>query len=221
AVASLPMAPADLTADHFRAHPDGDLYWFIARGFASAKGKTEMPGFAGVISSDAIWQVIDYLRALNAGETLRRTGVWPAPLPMPQFDAQCADGRIVDLDDLRGHALRIVAVPDDEAPVPPLPADLGAMTILVARHAGVRPVGDACVADERQLWVALAILLGVSPNELAGAQVLVDREARLREAWRPGAPGDWGNPGVVAARLRDLSAHPLAMSGPGEHAHQH
>src|SRR5262249_10525216 len=117
--------------------------------------------------------------------------------------------------------LRIVAVADDESPLPPLPADLGATTILVARHAGVRPAGNACVADERQLWTALAILLGVSPDEVAGTQVLVDRDAQLREAWRPGAPGDWGNPDVVAARLRDLSAHPLAMSPPGEHAHQH
>jgi mono/diheme cytochrome c family protein len=221
AAPSLPVAPADLTADHFRAHPDGDLYWFIARGFATADGKTAMPGFAGAISSDAIWYLIDYLRALNAGETLRRTGTWPQPLPMPQFDAQCADGRIVDLDDLRGHPLRLVAVSDEESPVPSLPAELGATTILVAHRAGIKPDGGACLANERQLWTALAILLGVSPNELAGTQVLVDGDALLREAWRPGDPGDWTDPGIVAARLRDVSAHPLAIGAPGEHAHQH
>ena len=116
AARSLPLVPADLTADHFRAHSDGELYWFISHGFATPEGTITMPGFAGVLSSEAIWHLIDYLRAHNAGDALRRTGSWPQPLPMPQFDAQCANGQIIDLDDLRGRALRIIAVSDDERP---------------------------------------------------------------------------------------------------------
>ena len=121
AARSLPLAPADLTADHFRAHSDGELYWFISHGFTTPDGAITMPGFAGVLSSEAIWHLIDYLRAHNAGDAMRRTGSWPQPLPMPQFDAQCANGQIIDLDDLRGRALRIIAVSDDEKAEPPLP----------------------------------------------------------------------------------------------------
>ena len=80
-----------------------------------------MPGFDTVLSSEARWDLIDYLRARNAGESMRKTGKWSHPLPIPQFDIACADGRTLDLDDLRGRVLRIIAVSDDEksAPVPP------------------------------------------------------------------------------------------------------
>ena len=67
---------------------------------------------------------------------------------MPQFDAQCANGQIIDLDDLRGRALRIIAVSDDESPEPPLPADVDAVTVLVARNLAAKPTGTACVASE-------------------------------------------------------------------------
>ena len=201
AARSLPLAPADLTADHFRAHSDGELYWFISHGFATPEGAVTMPGFAGVLSSEAIWHLIDYLRAHNAGDALRRTGSWPQPLPMPQFDAQCANGQIIDLDDLRGRALRIIAVSDDERPAPPLPDDVGAVTVLVARNLAARPTGAACVASEPEVWTALAIIVGLSPDALAGTQVLVDRNGWLRAAWRPGDAEDWTDPRIVAARI--------------------
>ena len=73
-----------------------------------------MPGFDDKLSSEARWDLIDYLRAHNAGESMRTTGKWPHPLPVPQFDATCPDGRTIDLDDLRGRVLRIVAVFDDD-----------------------------------------------------------------------------------------------------------
>ena len=60
---TLPLVPADLTAAHFQTHSDGDLYWFIGHGFATPDGTTAMPGFAGKLSSEAIWDLIDFLRA--------------------------------------------------------------------------------------------------------------------------------------------------------------
>ena len=113
----------------------------MSHGFATPDGTLTMPGFAGALSSEAIWHLIDYLRAHNAGDAMRRTGSWPQPLPMPQFDAQCANGRTIDLDDLRGRALRIIAVSDDERPEPPLPDDLDAVTVLVARNLAAKPTG--------------------------------------------------------------------------------
>ena len=159
AAQSLPLRPADLTAEHFWAHSDGELYWYISHGFAAPDGSTAMPGFAGMLSSEAIWDLIDYLRAHNAGETCGETGRWPHPLPMPQFDAQCPDGRTIDLDDLRGRVLRIIAVSDEDSPRLPCPRMLDAATILVARHAG-KADRRCCVASERQTWTALAIILG-------------------------------------------------------------
>lgn len=221
AARSLPLTPADLTADHFRAHGDGELYWFISHGTATPDGAIAMPGFADALSSEAIWHLIDYLRALNAGNALRRTGSWPQPLPMPQFDAQCANGQIIDLDDVRGRALRIIAVSDDEGAEPPLPADIDAVTVLVVRNLAARPTGAACVATEPQVWTALAIILGLSPDALAGTQVVVDRNGWLRAAWRPGDAEDWTDPRVLAARFRDILARPLAIDPSEAHAHHH
>jgi hypothetical protein len=80
-----------------------------------------MPGFDGTLSNEARWHLIDYLPAHYAGESMRTTGRWSHPLPMPQFDVACADGRTIDLGDLRGRVLRIVALSGDEATLPSPP----------------------------------------------------------------------------------------------------
>jgi phenylpyruvate tautomerase PptA (4-oxalocrotonate tautomerase family) len=41
-------------------------------------------------------------RAHNAGLSVRTTGRWTTPTPLPQFDAICADGSTINLDDLHG-----------------------------------------------------------------------------------------------------------------------
>jgi hypothetical protein len=67
----------------------------------------------------------------------------------------------------------------------------------------------------------MAIILGLLPDALAGSQVLVDQNAWLRAAWRPGDPGDWTNPRSLAAMIRDVTARPIqsgAISGQG---HRH
>src|SRR5262249_52349286 len=88
------------------------------------------------------------------------TGHWPQAVPMPQFDASCADGRTIDLDNLRGRAILLVA-----GDAPPS-AGWDITTILVRRDAR-RPTGAACVAAEPEGWSALAILVGISPDALA------------------------------------------------------
>ncbi|MGC1410779.1 MAG: CopD family protein [Acetobacteraceae bacterium] len=218
--AQSPLRPADLTASHLWAHNDGELYWFIANGITAPDGATAMPGFAGTLSSEAVWDLIDYLRAHNAGDEMHRTGNWPQPTPMPQFDAQCANGRVIDLDDLRGKALRIIAVSSDEPIEPPSPDDVDAMTILVSRTIATEPTGPACVASEPQAWTALAIIVGLSPDSLAGTQLLVDQNAWLRAEWRPGDREDWNDPRVLSALLRNIAAHPIvAPSSARVHHH--
>jgi mono/diheme cytochrome c family protein len=220
AAASLPIRPADLTAQHLWAHSDGDMFWYLTHGFDAPEGGLSMPGFAGTLSSEARWDLIDYVRAHNAGESMRTTGVWQHPMPVPQFDATCADGHAVDLDDLRGRLLRIVAVEGDQAASPVPPAGGGVTTLLLARrHMLVTDPAD-CVASEPQTWTAFAILSGVSDDALAGEEVLVDRNFWLRARWRPGDPGDWTNPQALAAAVADIATHPIAAATVG-HVHPH
>ncbi|HEY7578841.1 MAG TPA: CopD family protein [Acetobacteraceae bacterium] len=218
AARALTMAPADLTAPHFWMHSAGDLYWFIAHGFTAPNGTAAMPAFAGKLSSEAIWALIDYLRAHNAGLAMRHTGNWPQPIAVPQFDARCANGRVVDLDDLRGRAIRLVALADDREAEPAAP-DVDVTTILIAPGAAPAPSGGTCVAAEPQTWTAMAIILGVPPDAMAGAQVLADANGWLRAAWLPGNNRESDNSRTLRARVRDIIEHPLVIAAPAVHHH--
>ncbi len=124
----------------------------------------------------------------------------------------------IDLDDLHGRVLHIVAAAGDELASP---VDADATTIIVERHRGVAPNRSACIASEPETWTALAIIVGQSPDALAGSQVLIDQSAWLRAAWRPGDPGDWTDPQSLAAAIREIAAHPIAGDATGGHAHRH
>jgi mono/diheme cytochrome c family protein len=221
AARSLPLPPADLTAPHLWGHTEGDLYWFISHGINAPSGAPAMPAFGSTQSSGEIWALIDFLKAHNAGTSMRTTGHWSQPIPLPQFDAICADGSAIDLDDLRGRVVRIVAV--SGAALPPLAtqASGNVATIVLALDRTVKPAGSACVTVGRTMWDAMAVLLGTTPDALSGTQVLVDRNGWLRVRWHPGDPDDWNDPQALAAVIRDITAHPLAASVGGGHAHHH
>jgi putative copper export protein/mono/diheme cytochrome c family protein len=214
---SLPIPPADLTAEHFWAHSDGELYWYISHGFEAPDGGTAMPGFSATLSTEAIWDLIDYLRANNGGASMRATGTWSHPLPVPQFDVRCADKRTLDLDDIRGKPIHIIAASDGEQTVPLA----NVTTISVVRSHTATPAAGDCVTSEPETWTAFAILLGQSPDTLDGWQIVVDQNALLRAAWHPGQPGDWTNPQALITRIRDITRHPLAVDLPGAHVHIH
>jgi putative copper export protein/mono/diheme cytochrome c family protein len=216
AAASLPVAPADLTAEHLWAHGDGDMFWYLTHGIDAPGGGLSMPGFAATLSSEARWNLIDYLRARNAGDAMRRLGTWPHPLPVPQFDAKCPGGHIVDLDDLAGRALRIVAISGDAEPAPL--AEAGPATIVLARNPAVVAESDACVALEPATWAAFAIIAGVPPEALAGTAWLADGNHWLR-VLHP--PGDAADAQALSMQLRDIAAHPLPPDAGGARGHRH
>ncbi|HEY3847717.1 MAG TPA: CopD family protein, partial [Acetobacteraceae bacterium] len=221
AAKSLPVPPADLTAPHFWGHTEGDLYWYISHGINAPSGAPAMPAFGSALSSGDIWALIDFLKAHNAGYSMRTTGRWSQPIPMPQFDAVCADGSAINLDDLRGHVVHIVAASESISPPPAGAPGVDVATILLARDRKVKPVGSECVTVEQTTWDAFAVLLGVAPDALAGTQALADQNGWLRARWRPGDPADWNSSPVLAAAIRDIATHPLAVAAGGGHAHHH
>jgi putative copper export protein/mono/diheme cytochrome c family protein/peroxiredoxin len=64
--AGLPKRPADLTAPHTNDHTAGDMFWWITHGLGIG-----MPGFAGALPPDDRWDLINFIRALSAGEAAR------------------------------------------------------------------------------------------------------------------------------------------------------
>lgn len=69
AAASLPVKPADLTAISADAPAEGDLFWWISRGIGQA-----MPAFGGVLKDRQRWDLINFLRARNAGHSAWNVG---------------------------------------------------------------------------------------------------------------------------------------------------
>ncbi len=211
AAAGLPVPPADLTAAHLWMHADGELFWWLTHGIEAPEGGPAMPGFAGVLTPDQRWALIDYVRAHNAGLVARATGAWTPPLRAPALEAACADGRTVSLSDLRGGFVRLAFGPEAPPPVP------GVTTILVG--AGPARGAGACVATDPAVPTAYAVVTGIAPAALAGTQVLIDGAGWLRAVQHPGQAPGWDDPGRLLADMRRLREHPIAADAGMDHAH--
>jgi putative copper export protein/mono/diheme cytochrome c family protein len=210
---SLPIPPADLTAEHLWNHSDGELFWWLSHGIDAPRGGLAMPGFADSLSDDDRWALIDYVRAHNAGAAMAAGGQWPHPVPAPDFSAQCSDGRAVVIAGLRDKVVRIVADRPDAAPNPPL-ADSDVITIELQRDPPANPTAQSCATADPAAWVAYAVVSGVDPDALAGTQFLVDSRGWLRARWRPGDSIDSKTP------LAEIRANPLAARAERGHLHQ-
>jgi putative copper export protein/mono/diheme cytochrome c family protein len=209
---ALDMATSDLTAAHVYAHSDGDLFWFIGHGMGDT-----MPGFGDAIDDRARWHLIDFVHAnADAARLQRRAPDGPNAFPAPGFTADCPDGSKTR-EDLRGRFVRLVVT---DGGTPPS-ENTDVVTIAVPLDAAHETVG-ACTLDDPDAGAALAIYRG-DANALAGTQLLIDPEGRLRALWYPGRKPDWNDPAALARELATLRATPAVGRpvGTGGHAHGH
>jgi putative copper export protein/mono/diheme cytochrome c family protein len=220
AATGLSIRPADLTAAHVLAHPDGELIWWLEEGMPDPEGRPAMPGFAASLPKRDLWSLIDYVRAHNAGASLVHGRMPPAPMQAPDFPLGCHGLPATTLRDLRGNALLILA---DVAAgtLPPLPREKDISTVTIALH----PRGDGpaaqCGAESAAAWDAYAVLAGTPPADLAGAIFLVDPNGWLRAVHWPDAPGGWHTDAELLALVRSICAHPISGASGGEHEHHH
>ena len=204
AAGGLAVPPADLTAGHLWAHGDGELFWWLTHGIAAPRGGLAMPGFAGVLTEDQRWALIDWMRANNAGMAWADAGTWPAPVQAPGFGASCAGGRGVTMEDMRGQVVRIVFGPARAVP--------GVVTVQVTADARASAGTGLCVAEGKEVLQAYAVVTGMPPDALAGTQVLVDGAGWLRAVQAPGATPGWDDPAALEAALREVREHPQATA---------
>ena len=101
--AGLPRMPADLTAPHTSQHTAGDLFWWLSHGIPAAG----MPGFGAQLGEEERWDLINFVRALSAGEEGRRIGPVVEPdrpwLVAPDFSYAVGPGPGRSLKDARGR----------------------------------------------------------------------------------------------------------------------
>jgi putative copper export protein/mono/diheme cytochrome c family protein len=201
------IPPADLTAAHLWDHPDGELFWWLSHGMEDPEGGLAMPGFSDVLSEDDIWALIDFLHAHNAGAAYAATGAWPQPVPAPSFDMTCAGDVTHNLADLRGQIVRVVFGP----------ATAASGVLTVTADTGAAPAAGVCVADDDSVRGAYAVVTGLPPEGLAGAEILIDGNGWLRAVHRPAegaGEGAW-----LEAAVRDIGAHTLQAAMGGMHHH--
>jgi hypothetical protein len=173
-----------------------------------------MPGFGDAIDEPARWNLIDFIHAnADAARLKRRESGGPNAFPAPSFTADCPDGTKT-LADLRGRFVRL-AVTDGAGPPA---AGTDAVTILVPLVTGV-PAGDACAIEDPDAPAALAVYRGEGP--LAGTQLLIDPEGRLRALWYPGLKPDWNDPAALAREIETLRATPAVGRPTHTGAHMH
>ena len=66
--AGLPKLPADLTASHAADHTAGDMFWWLSHGIPAGG----MPPFGAALGEEERWDLINFIRALAAGERARQ-----------------------------------------------------------------------------------------------------------------------------------------------------
>jgi hypothetical protein len=90
------------------------------------------------------------------------------------------------LSDLRGRLVRIVFQPASDTPIPALPG-VALTTLLVPPPPAPDTVADGCIVADPDARAAYALASGLSPDALAGTEMLIDRDGMLRAVLRPGA----------------------------------
>jgi mono/diheme cytochrome c family protein/uncharacterized membrane protein len=205
---NLPIPPADLTAAHLFGHSDGEMFWWLSHGIEGPDGNLVMPGFADALEEDARWNLIDYVRAHNAGLVIAEGDQPPAPMMAPDITV-VVEGRSVPLSSLRGRFLIVAAAGDGDKMLPPQLPTLEDIEVTVVQ---VPPDTDG--------WTAYAIAGGIAPVQLEGVEFLVDPDGWLRAVMRPETGLAWPRPDNVVDWIKDAQAHPIS-SGATSAMHNH
>jgi len=143
--AGLPRPPADLTAPHTGQHTAGDLFWWLTHGIPASG----MPPFGGMLSQDERWDLINFLRALAAGQQARTLGPVIEPgrawLAAPDFTFAVGPSPARSLKDLRGSSLLLVvffSLPESRARLTQLAEVYGELQFLGAEIIAVQMDAD-------------------------------------------------------------------------------
>jgi mono/diheme cytochrome c family protein/peroxiredoxin len=210
---------ADLTADHVYSHTDGDLFWWISHGIDDV-----MPSFAADIDDDGRWSLIDFVHANADGAHLRK-GAANAGFPVPDFSADCPDGRTVSLTDLRGSMVHlVVAGPNSAQRLQHLAHthiahDL--VTVEIASAELAQKDVPFCATQDEAVSAAFAVYRGANQAASEGSEFLIDAGGQLRAVWYPGLAPAWTDDDVLRQRLTEIRNVAAAPRAAAPHAHMH
>jgi putative copper export protein/mono/diheme cytochrome c family protein len=218
----LPIRPADLTEEHIFAHNVGDLFWWIGHG----KGGV-MPGFAGTLTPEQRWDVINFVlaraAAVQANDAPSQiTGAAAPPIPDFAFEQNGAQNTLSQT--LKGGPVLLVLF---SAPAPR--ARLEQLQTLEPRLAaeGLRIIavglGESTETSPLvfQITPDVRATLGLfrSARDGGETELMLDRNAGVRARWTVSQRGGLAGPATLladatqVARIRAAAANHAGHGG--------
>jgi len=238
--AGLPRPPADLTAPHTAQHTAGDLFWWITHGIPVAG----MLPFGQTLSEDGRWDLINFLRALSAGEEARlltplvqRDG---PRVVAPDFSYAVGPAPPEHVKDFRGRRMALVvlfSLPESRPRMEQLAAayrqielsgpeiiavPMNADPEIIGRLGGTPPILFPVVTESAADITTTYLLFSRGPGASAPSHVefLIDRQGYMRARWTPGIGGTgWGDLRVLRAQILILDQEKPSVALPSEHVH--
>ncbi|HET9855412.1 MAG TPA: c-type cytochrome, partial [Methylomirabilota bacterium] len=240
--AGLPKPPADLTAPHTADHTAGDMFWWLTHGIPVGG----MPPFGATLGEEERWDLINFIRALSAGERARQMTAVVQPnrpwLVAPDFTITVGPTPPRSLKDLRDRwmvHLVFFTLPDSRVrlvqlaeayntlqatgtEVVAVPLDDGAH--IIRRLGGRPPVLFPVITEGAPDIAATYALLGRGLASRAAPpahiEFLLDRQGYVRARWLPGSPGQsWQTLQSLVDQILVLDKETPAGPPPDEHVH--
>ncbi len=227
--------PANLVR-HTALHRPGELYWWIAHG----RPGTVMPAFAATLSSDDIWTVVQFLRALSDAAAWIDADegelVASRPMPAPDFSFELpgrAQQTLTTADEPHNTLLVVYALPDSLARLRSLASEVNAfrtqrIEVLAVSSSAAdaeaaiaqTPGGESMIAIFSPGIAAAYTLFAAGHGAVdpsPHAEFLIDRDGRMRAQWR-------GVPARADIRNGEIFAEAAKREGespPPQHSHEH
>lgn len=177
AAPSLPVKPANLVK-HAAHHPPGDLFWWIGHGMP----ETPMPAFAAKLSDEAIWDLIQFLRALSDAEEAKSIcgHVEPRrPIVAPDFTFDSPGHAQESLNAQRGKRFPLLVLYTFPQSLPRMKALLADEQELA--DAGVRlialPTSTLAAADMQTMKDDASVFRIASPDVVTTYSMFARRDA--------------------------------------------
>jgi putative copper resistance protein D len=209
----LPIRPADLTEPHLFAHKVGEMFWWISYG----RDNGVMPAFAGKLTADQRWDVINFVLARAAGTLTQQAGsqiATTAAFPLPDFAFEQNGSQNTLSQTLKaGPALVVLfATPIPQARLKELAA---LQPRLAAAGLHVIPVNLAAVTPD----VRTALSLFRSAKDGGETELMLDRSGNVRARWTASGAGGLAGAGTLLSDAATVAKIPVAAANHAGHAH--
>ncbi|QIL70003.1 cytochrome c [Diaphorobacter sp. HDW4B] len=170
-----PVWPPNFASPLLWRRADGELLWAVRHGLQGRDGQQTMPAFAQSLNVQESWELLQYLRALAAGELLRATGNWPQPVHLPDMQLRCHNASKQWLSDWKNQrVLLVTADPQKLLPDPRM------VTVWLPTQVSntVPDTVDCAVTSVADARASISLINGSADVEQS--QWLTDRQGWLR-----------------------------------------